>query len=1023
MIGGLGLVRRHLIAVAALALACALPASVASAATPPHVATAESTDTCAMCHRAHSGFASFGRISPDSWEMTSNALAIVPGSWELRPDGQGLAIPLDAGDTPLCYVCHGIDALGSGIEVQSSFETSSVHTLAPVASPYGPSVKYCSTCHDSHGADKTPSGDPYPVLLRSQTADGAQFFSAEEYCTACHPDRPLDRFDGLAIYRATTHYSGLPDPANGTKVRCLNCHKGHGSNIGPLITSVIATPAVDVPVPVTANDRTFCIACHDVVQVTYPGPTAYADSAHATSEATTAITGEWPAPGASRLVGECQVCHAPMGRAGADGKVIPKLGDAAGAALCRRCHDADGPAKTDLTEATVTAGNLELLAAYSPDAPTAELGVLQLFASEAGAPAPRTLNAAREYRTAGGLIGPVAVGDLDGDGTANVVVVDPGLAQVTVFSPDPLKGLSAYYEPGVLPVPNGVNAEYAVVADVLRTPRSRPELVLIDADAGELFVYRYDEALGAELQLIDGPIDVGTTPSGIAAGQLDGVGREDLVVTDSATGEFRVLTESTVTPGTFSVQTVDAGIIGITGPSIGDVLAAAGTEIAIASGRDALAPSVVIYGAGGTTPLATVLCTPATGVAAVATLIGDVIPGDSTADLAVALDGGAGLSNVNVFQQDGGTLTLGADFQTGTGFATSSLASGDLDGVSGAELVVGNAGSWDRDGTKAMAPSVQVFTYDATIPGEEFRTETTPRWAGGVEYAGSAPSLAVADLGAIGASSHPVDAGDASHSSTETAGFARHVTCSDCHNSHEATSTPTVAASNAPAVYGLVKGVFGVTTTPLTPVQREYEACFKCHSAYSDLEGGRDVALEVDPGNDSVHAIVEPGSATAQPDTFENGWSRDSVLYCVDCHGNADPAAGAVAGPHASSAAPLLKKPNVGISPQDTDVRETLMCYACHKEGVYLTGSQDAGSAASWFGGTAANAQLHNKHVAVQGFSCGACHVSHGSATQLHLLRPAVGYSPTLDGGGTAIGGSCTNACHVADPLTRTYTW
>ena len=1008
MIGGLGLGRRHLIAVVALALVCALPASLALAATPPHVATATQTDTCSMCHRAHTGFASFGRISPDSWEMTSNALAILPGMWEPTPDG-GADLPLDAGDTPLCYVCHGIDALGSGIEVQSSFETSSVHTLAPEASPYGPSVKYCSSCHDTHGADKTPSGDPYPALLRAQTADGTRVFSAEEYCATCHPDRPLDRFDGIDIYRATTHYSALPDPNDGTKVRCLNCHVGHGSDIGPLITSTIETPAVDVPVPVTANDRTFCIACHDVAQATYPGPTLYATSAHATSDATVAITGEWPEPGASRLVGECQVCHAPMGRAGADGKVIPKLADAAGAELCLRCHDADGPAETDLTEATVTAGNFELLAAYSPAAPTAELGVLQLFASEAGAPAPRPLNAAREYRTEDGLIGPVAVGDLDGDGTANVVVVDPGREQVTVFSPDPLKGLSAY--PGVLDVP-GVDAQHAIIANVFADNSGQPELVLIDE--GQLFVYRYNDTLGADLQpILSATTPVGATTSGIAAGQLNGSGGVELVVTDAA-GTFRVLTG---TAGeTFTVQLTATGKPGIGGPSIGDVWpASAGAEVAIANGEDPVTSGVSVYSAGGAL-LATLACDADVDARASATLIADVTSG-SGAELLVALDGGTGLSSFNVFEQTGSGLAAPTRYDTGTGFATTSLVVGDLDGDGNSELVVGNAGSWVSDGDLSTAPSVQVYTYDATRPGEEFQTEISPRWAGGVEYAGAAPALAIADLGAISASRHPVDAGDASHSSTETADFARHVTCADCHNSHEATSTPTVADAVAPAVYGLLKGVFGTTPTPLTPVQYEYQVCLKCHSAESDLEGGRDIAAEIDAASDSVHAIVEPGSATARADTFENGWSADTILYCADCHGSADAAAAGVAGPHVSSAAPLLKAPYVGVSPKDPALAETLMCYDCHKEGVYLTGAQDAGTAASWFGGTTANTKLHNKHVAVQGFSCGACHVSHGAPNQLHLLRAGVGYTALADGG------TCTNACHVAEPTTRTYAW
>jgi predicted CXXCH cytochrome family protein len=128
------------------------------------------------------------------------------------------------------------------------------------------------------------------------------------------------------------------------------------------------------------------------------------------------------------------------------------------------------------------------------------------------------------------------------------------------------------------------------------------------------------------------------------------------------------------------------------------------------------------------------------------------------------------------------------------------------------------------------------------------------------------------------------------------------------------------------------------------------------------------------------------------------------VLYCIDCHSVAgeDPA---VAGPHTSNEAPILKSPYLGALPSDADA----LCYDCHKYTTYydLTSLEDTGTAASWFYDATAG-PLHGLHVRDHGFGCASCHASHGSPVNERLVRDTVTFEVTADGG------SCIGPCHVS---------
>ena len=993
-------------------LLLALPV-IAIAAPAPHVVDEAGTDACAICHRAH----------------TANTRLPYRSQLSVEPTGDALVLSADSGrgDVDLCYACHGIASLGASVDVESAFAMESTHSLAPAASPYGPSPKLCGSCHDSHGQDRTGGGATWPKLLRSWASTTTPVFSGDEYCTSCHAARPSSRFDGIGVYKRTRHYSAMPAPVDGTGATCLQCHVAHGSRIAPLLASSVSTPAAPTAAAVAANDRRECIACHPGASATWSGAAAYAISSHGVATATVPVAAEWPKSPTLRRVGECQVCHDPMGRSDGSGGAIPKLAEKRGRALCDTCHKDGGAASTDLVSSgypVAEAVQSELVAAYTPAAPTEADGRLAVYSRAASGPAPRALVGPREYTTPGAT-GRMSAGDIDGDGRAELVVGEAGAKRVTVFRSDPLLGITRRAGPGIQAI--GVHADFVAVADVTVTgvDLGLPEVCVVDDTAHELWIYRY---LGSTLTTVDGPLPIGPGVTGIATGDVTGTAKADIAVTCAGDDTLRIFTESGSTM-TSTVTSTTAGA-GVRGPSIGDAWdRGLGTkdEVVVCE-PSAPTPGISVFDGGGTL-LGSVPATGQPGAVPHASIVADVLPGVNTGssgrEIAVALMGGVGDSAIEVYPQAAGggpDAAAAQTYVTGARFASGSLASGDVDGDGRGELVVGNAGIWAKDATR-MGPSLQVFRTN--LLGLALDGAVTAKYpGGGSEMAGpEAPSLVIADLGGVGPSRHPIDEVAATaHVSTETASVARHVTCDDCHNVHEATSTVMVA----PAVGGRMRGAWGVGLTDTgvgsfsigAPARaaNEYEVCARCHSSYVTLGGRPDIATDFDTYNASVHAVqASSASATATAGSYTAGWSNASVLRCTDCHANA--AVTSPAGPHTSPAAPILGRPLWGASPGDAD----LLCYRCHRFGTYLDGTSDGGGSASRFNdatkvtssGFTIDGKLHMLHTADLGYGCGACHVTHGSATESHLMRSDVGFSHATDGG------SCDNTCHT---VPRSYT-
>jgi predicted CXXCH cytochrome family protein len=971
----------------------------AFAATPPHAVLDSQhsiTDACSICHRAHSATA----VVPYRIDSTTT------------PTGASLVLSTDpaSGDVQLCFACHGQGQLGSNKDIQSLYQLPSVHALAPATAPYGPSPIYCSTCHDSHGTARVASDTPYPKLLRSFEVT-MPVYAGEAYCATCHKVEPGERWSGLSVYLTTGHYSGLSTPTTGTGIRCSWCHDPHGSAVAPLLVASIVPTAVPTTFTVTADNRTFCNACHGTTSATWEGAVVYAASGHASSVVTVPISAKWVPADGGRRVGECQVCHDPMGRDNGSGAAIPKLLETKGRILCDSCHSSTGVASTDTSsQARPLPGALTLAVVYAPDANSAWAGRASLYGrSVAGG---GVLAGPREYRVAAGT-GPSAAGDIDSDGTNELVVASRDTSIVTSLKADPLTGLAS--QPATYAIPTGATAAAIAVADVLPgLSAGVPEIVIVTGD-GKLSFYH---VTGSVLETMAGPMPVGSTgPWGLATGDATGTALADVAVTNRAAGKLTVVTADGFV-GYGSITTTGWAGLSPVAPSIGEVWS--GPAIVVCDASATATRTVRVFdGAAVLIPTAEYDVRSGVGFPS-ASAIGDVLWGlpvsaPNRVELAVAFVDSSGDSSVVVIPQVSpgpGLDTPAQEVSTGSWAHTGSLLIADVDGDTRSELVAGNGGTWARDNT-SRAPATLVF--GANVGGTALLAADT-HVAGGTEMAGSAPSLALADFGPVFPSRHPMDeVAPAAHVSTETAPFTRHVTCSDCHNSHKATLT----ASVAPTVPGALAGAWGVSVSYPGPAfgapassATGYGVCFKCHSSYVALGGRPDVAVQFAPTNASSHAVEGTSASVIPLATFVGPWTQSSVLHCNDCHGDSSGATAALKREiHESPDAPILVKPYLGLNPGTGAV----LCYSCHLYTVYAEGSADAASGMSGFQETLPNdRRLHSLHVAGvagKGVSCSACHVSHGSVTNPYLLRDDIGF---VSAGAHA--GSCTNGCH--DPGT-----
>ncbi len=197
-------------------------------------------------------------------------------------------------------------------------------------------------------------------------------------------------------------------------------------------------------------------------------------------------------------------------------------------------------------------------------------------------------------------------------------------------------------------------------------------------------------------------------------------------------------------------------------------------------------------------------------------------------------------------------------------------------------------------------------------------------------------------------------------------GRSTHVECADCHNPHQANSTP----ASGSGVSGALRGVSGLSSsgTPLSVATYEYEVCYKCHAddAASNpdriprLDAQANIRKQFDPGNVSFHP-VETAGRNADVPSLKSPYTTASRITCTDCHNN-DAGSGGTNGPHGSRWSFLLERRYETSLPTVESSAVYALCYKCHSRQSILDDR---------------SFDKHKKHID-EDIPCASCHAAHG---------------------------------------------
>ncbi|MCA6380660.1 MAG: VCBS repeat-containing protein [Cytophagales bacterium] len=281
----------------------------------------------------------------------------------------------------------------------------------------------------------------------------------------------------------------------------------------------------------------------------------------------------------------------------------------------------------------------------------------------------------------------VSIGDLDGDGKADLAIANQSSNTVSVFRNTGSAGTISYA--AKVDFATGSDPSSASIGDL--DEDGKADLAVANASSNTVSVFRNTGSAGTISYATKVDFATGISPLSVSIGDLDGDGKADLAVANKGSNTVSVF-RNTGSAGTISYAAkVDfAADEGSYSVSIGDLDGDGKADLAVANYNSNTVSVFRNTGSVGTISYAAKVDF-ATGTNPASVSIGD-LDGDGKADLAVANQ----ISNtVSVFRNTGsaGTISYAAKVDFTTGSAPISVSIGDLDGDGKADLAVANYNS------------------------------------------------------------------------------------------------------------------------------------------------------------------------------------------------------------------------------------------------------------------------------------------------------------------------------------------
>ena len=325
---------------------------------------------------------------------------------------------------------------------------------------------------------------------------------------------------------------------------------------------------------------------------------------------------------------------------------------------------------------------------------------------------------------------PVSIGDLDEDGKLDLVVPNYSSNTVSVFH-NTSSGAGSISYAAKIDFTTGTWPSSVSIGDL--DGDGKVDLAVVNSGSNTISVFR-NTSSGAGIISYAARVNftTGTEPSSVSIGDLDGDGKADLAVANNNSNTVSVFRNTASGPGSISYAAKIDFTTGVFPFSVsnGDLDGDGKAELAVANYTSG---TVSVFrntssGAGIISYAAKVDFTAGTNPRSVS--IGD-LDGDGKADLAVP---NSGSSTVSVFRNMSSVGSISyatkVDFTTG---ATWSVSIGDLDGDGKADLAVANSGSNTvsvfRNTISSLLPTITSFNPTSaaigtsiTITGTNFST-------------------------------------------------------------------------------------------------------------------------------------------------------------------------------------------------------------------------------------------------------------------------------------------------------------